>query len=68
MRTVAEGAEDVQQVEILQSMGCRLIQGYYFSKPLPTPELLELLRRDFVVPPCVANPKLPVGAGSGARF
>jgi EAL domain-containing protein (putative c-di-GMP-specific phosphodiesterase class I) len=68
MRTVAEGAEDVQQVEILHSMGCRLIQGYYFSKPLPTPELLELLRRDFVVPPCVANPKLPVGAGSGARF
>jgi diguanylate cyclase (GGDEF)-like protein/PAS domain S-box-containing protein len=67
MRTVAEGTEDVRQVEILQAMGCRLIQGYYFSKPLPATQLLELLSHDFIVPPCVANPKPPVGAVSGAR-
>jgi EAL domain-containing protein (putative c-di-GMP-specific phosphodiesterase class I) len=67
MRTVAEGVEDVQQVEILQTMGCRLIQGYYFSQPLPAPQLQELLRNGFVVPLCVANPKPPVSAGSGAR-
>ena len=67
MRTVAEGAEDVAQVEILQTMGCRLIQGYYFSQPLPSPQLQELIRNGFVVPLGVANPKPPVGAGSGAR-
>jgi predicted signal transduction protein with EAL and GGDEF domain len=67
MRTVAEGAEDVAQVEILQTMGCRLIQGYYFSHPLPAPQLQELIRNGFVVPLCVANPKPPVGAGSGAQ-
>ena len=65
MRTVAEGAENVQQVEILQAMGCRLIQGYYFSQPLPAPQLQELIRNDFVVPPSVANPKPPAYAGSG---
>jgi len=67
MRTVAEGAEEVQQVEILQTMGCRLIQGYYFSKPLPARALQQLIRNDFVVPPSVANPKRPAYAGSGTR-
>jgi diguanylate cyclase (GGDEF)-like protein/PAS domain S-box-containing protein len=67
MRTVAEGAEDVAQVETLQTMGCRLIQGYYFSRPLPSPRIQELIRNGFVVPPGVANPKDPVGTGSGTR-
>lgn len=67
MRTVAEGAEDLAQVEMLQAMGCRLIQGYYFSQPLPASQVQELLRHGFVVPPCVATPKPPVGARSLAR-
>jgi len=32
---VAEGVENTVQLECLKAMGCRLIQGYYFSKPLP---------------------------------
>lgn len=35
---IAEGVEQEEQLEFLRSEGCRLIQGYYFSKPLP-PEL-----------------------------
>lgn len=35
---IAEGVEQEDQLEFLRSEGCRLIQGYYFSKPLP-PEL-----------------------------
>jgi len=31
---VAEGVEDAVQLQCLEAMGCRLIQGYYFSKPL----------------------------------
>ena len=31
---VAEGVENVVQLSRLQAMGCRLIQGYYFAKPL----------------------------------
>lgn len=43
MKVVAEGVENVQQVELLKQMGCDYIQGYYYSKPLPMNELLEFL-------------------------
>ncbi|MBR2276124.1 MAG: EAL domain-containing protein [Lachnospiraceae bacterium] len=32
---VAEGVEVAGQYDLLKEMGCRFIQGYYFSKPLP---------------------------------
>ena len=32
---VAEGVEDKDQLASLEAMDCCLIQGYYFSKPLP---------------------------------
>lgn len=35
METVAEGIEQAEQVEFLQRIRCDMIQGYYFSKPLP---------------------------------
>jgi EAL domain-containing protein (putative c-di-GMP-specific phosphodiesterase class I) len=47
VRTVAEGVEDQSQLEALQKMGCQLIQGYYFSKPLPVKELQTLLQVGF---------------------
>ena len=34
----AEGVEEAAQVEKLKEMGCELIQGYYFSKPVPAEE------------------------------
>lgn len=39
----AEGVEDQQSVDYLLDMGCDLIQGYVFSKPLPYPKLLDWL-------------------------
>jgi diguanylate cyclase (GGDEF)-like protein/PAS domain S-box-containing protein len=47
VRTVAEGVEDQDQLETLQNMGCQLIQGYYFSKPIPVQELQTLLQVGF---------------------
>ena len=38
MRIVAEGIEKKEQVEFLASIGCDMIQGYYFSKPVPADE------------------------------
>jgi EAL domain-containing protein (putative c-di-GMP-specific phosphodiesterase class I) len=35
MNTVAEGVETAEELTLLEQQGCRLIQGYYFSKPLP---------------------------------
>ena len=31
---IAEGAETEEQVRILKDLGCDIVQGYYFSKPL----------------------------------
>ncbi|MEM6999071.1 MAG: EAL domain-containing protein, partial [Pseudomonadota bacterium] len=41
--TVAEGVETEQQHKKLTELGCDLIQGYYFSKPLPNEEYEKLL-------------------------
>jgi len=38
-KTVAEGVETKEQFDILKSLGCTMIQGYYFSKPLPQSDL-----------------------------
>lgn len=35
---LAEGAETKAQVDTLAELGCDLIQGYYYSKPIPIPE------------------------------
>lgn len=32
---VAEGVETKNQMNLLKNMGCALVQGYYFSRPLP---------------------------------
>lgn len=35
MASAAEGVEDAAQLAVLQSLGCRYAQGYYFSRPVP---------------------------------
>ena len=32
---IAEGVETKEQADYLKSIGCRMMQGYYFSRPLP---------------------------------
>ena len=32
---VAEGVETEEQLELLRKLGCRFVQGFYFSRPLP---------------------------------
>ena len=40
---IAEGVETKEQLEFLVSKGCNIIQGYYYSKPLPAHAYRELL-------------------------
>ena len=42
MKVIAEGIEEKEQLEYLKSVGCNQYQGYYFSKPLPVKEFIEL--------------------------
>ncbi|MEG2117881.1 MAG: EAL domain-containing protein, partial [Clostridia bacterium] len=32
---IAEGAETIEQVDFLRSVGCDYVQGYYFARPMP---------------------------------
>ena len=40
---VAEGVEDESQLNALKEMGCELIQGYYFSRPVPPEEFEKFI-------------------------
>lgn len=43
IKVVAEGVETIGQVKLLQQMGCDIIQGYYYSKPLAAKELMDFI-------------------------
>ena len=42
MPQITEGVETQEQFEMLKEMGCKLFQGYYFSKPVPLEEFEKL--------------------------
>ena len=41
--TIAEGVETKDQLQALKAMGCDIVQGYYFSKPVPHEEFKQFL-------------------------
>ena len=43
MNVIAEGIELPEQLKILRELNCGLGQGYFFAKPLPGEELINLL-------------------------
>ncbi len=42
---LAEGVETREQVDLLRSIGCDQVQGYYYAKPMPEEEFFELFRK-----------------------
>ncbi len=45
MMILAEGVEDLSQAEALKALGCDVLQGFYFSPPLPQIEAKRMLKR-----------------------
>ena len=46
LRVVAEGVETGGQLDLLRDAGCDLVQGFYFSRPLPPEEFEKLIERE----------------------
>lgn len=47
IKVVCEGVETQSQIDMLKSIGCRMVQGYYYSKPIPLAEFMDkYLRKD----------------------
>jgi diguanylate cyclase (GGDEF)-like protein/PAS domain S-box-containing protein len=44
MDTTAEGAETLDELELIRSLGCSHIQGYVFGKPMPAEEVIERVK------------------------
>ena len=43
MKTIAEGVETKEQFELLRSLGCDFIQGFWLAKPMPISELVDFI-------------------------
>lgn len=44
MPVIAEGVETEGEANYLKSIGCNIIQGYYYSRPIPTEQFVELIK------------------------
>ncbi|MEG2958597.1 MAG: EAL domain-containing protein [Oscillospiraceae bacterium] len=43
IRIVAEGVEVQQQIDFLRDLGCDMVQGYYYAKPMESVEFTQLI-------------------------
>jgi diguanylate cyclase (GGDEF)-like protein/PAS domain S-box-containing protein len=51
IQVVAEGVEELAQLEFLRAHGCNSVQGYFLRRPVPLDELLELVRSGHLIEP-----------------
>ena len=49
LRVIAEGVENLRQMEVLHRLGCGVMQGFLFSRPVP-PDELERWLQNTVLP------------------
>jgi EAL domain-containing protein (putative c-di-GMP-specific phosphodiesterase class I) len=52
MKVLAEGVETENQKEILTGIGVEYLQGYYFSRPLPILEVMEVIKNTLIKGKC----------------
>lgn len=48
LEVIAEGTENLEQVNFLRQNGCKTVQGFYFSRPVPPEEFEKLLKIGFI--------------------
>ena len=48
IRTIAEGVETIEELHCVQQLQCDEIQGYYYSKPLPSDEFITWFQQQTI--------------------
>jgi EAL domain-containing protein (putative c-di-GMP-specific phosphodiesterase class I) len=56
LTVTAEGVETLEQAQVLKSMACGTLQGYFFSKPVPAAAIPDLLSQCWLL-----DERLPSG-------
>ena len=65
MKVVAEGVEDAQTAALVAGLGCDIGQGFFFARPMPLAQLLDLMRAEAAIaPPQHAVTRPPAAAAS----
>ena len=44
IKVVAEGVESMAQADVLRDLGCDILQGFAFARPMPLDKLADFLR------------------------
>jgi hypothetical protein len=56
MQTTAEGVETQDELALVRSLGCSLVQGYIFGRPMPSEEARELASKGAIDRPVEKYP------------
>jgi diguanylate cyclase (GGDEF)-like protein/PAS domain S-box-containing protein len=59
MQTTAEGVETQEELLLVRSLGCSLVQGYIFGKPMPPEEAQKLAKKGAATLPQQLPPREP---------
>ena len=46
LKVIAEGVETESQIDLLKSLGCQEVQGYFYSPPLPSNEYETMMNKE----------------------
>ena len=58
VEVTAEGVETEEQAAILAELGCDVLQGYLFARPMPVRELMRCVRGWVANAPAIAQPQM----------
>ena len=50
-RTIAEGVETKEELQMLTAMGCNEVQGYHFARPMPAIMVVDFLQTQLAAKP-----------------
>ena len=43
LSTIAEGVETIEEVNILKRIGCEMVQGFYYARPMEKEQFFEVI-------------------------